>query len=120
MAFFGCANLKSIDIPTGVLMIEDSAFCYCSELTTVKISDTVTTIGGAVFMHCKKLSNLIIGKGVTYIGWYTFENCLSLSSITFTGTVAEWDAIKKSNEWTSNSDTLLVKEIVCSDNIIMI
>ena len=36
-AFFGCSNLKEIELPKSVTKIESDAFCGCSKLKSIKI-----------------------------------------------------------------------------------
>ena len=52
------------------------------------------------------------GLPVTSIGNSVFSGCSSLTSITFQGTVAEWNAITQGTGWSHN---VLATEVVCSD-----
>ena len=51
-AFSGCEELSSINIPEGIMTIEDNAFNY-SGLTSVVIPSSVTTIGSRAFYGCQ-------------------------------------------------------------------
>ena len=44
-AFYGCSELTSITIPSGVTSIDDYAFEDCSGLTSITIPSSVTKIG---------------------------------------------------------------------------
>jgi hypothetical protein len=46
---FKQTGLTSIDIPSSVREILNSAFCYCNSLSTVVIGENVTTIDGGLF-----------------------------------------------------------------------
>jgi hypothetical protein len=52
---------------------------------------------------------------VTYIGARAFYECSSLTSITFEGTVVEWNAISKSDSW---NDQVPATEVICSDGTV--
>jgi len=52
---------------------------------------------------------VVIGNGVTSIGYSAF-NCTSLMSITFKGTIEQWNAIGYDDWW-----NVLATKVVCSD-----
>ena len=92
--FEGCHNLKSIgdvgsgasiEIPSNIKSIGDSAFISCYGLTSVTIPDCVETIYEHAFQTCTGLTSLTIGSGVTSIKYAAFSGCTSLMSITMLG-----------------------------------
>ena len=109
-AFYG-SGLKSITIPGSVTEIGEYAFEYCS-LESVTIENGVTKIGHAAFFFCKSLSRIVIPNSVTEIGEYAFCGCDHLSTITFNGTVAEWQAVSKGNKWDEDVRT---SRVYCTD-----
>lgn len=87
--------ITSVDIPDGVMFIEDSAFEYCTNLKSVFIPDSVTSIEFEAFRYCTSLTRIDIPDNVTYIGEYAFGDCISLSgsivipnSVTYIGSRA--------------------------------
>ncbi len=86
-AFYGCADLDSIEIPGSVASIEDSAFSACSRLNGIKIPGSVTRIGNSAFRGCRKLKSIKIPGGVTSIENGVFSNCSGLVSIEILGSV---------------------------------
>ncbi len=58
MAFNGCANLTSINIPYGVTSVGHNAFWGCPELTIVTFPKSVTTFGRKMFVYCPKLNGI--------------------------------------------------------------
>ena len=66
-AFNNCRSLESIEIPEGVLTIEDLAFSECTRLTSVSIPNSITTIGENVFYDCRSLE-YNIKDNVKYLG----------------------------------------------------
>jgi len=60
---------------------------------------------------------------VTSIGGYAFYYCSSLTSITFNGTIEQWNAIEKGSYWSDgiwDEDYIPAKEVVCSDGVVAI
>ena len=51
-AFEGCSNMKSVQIPNSVTLIENNAFDNCSGLTSIEIPKSVTSIGENAFCGC--------------------------------------------------------------------
>ena len=80
-AFEGCIGLTSLDIPSGVTKIGSSAFEGCSGLTSLDIPSGVTEIGESTFSGCSGLTGLDIPSGVTEIGRSAFSGCSGLTSI---------------------------------------
>ena len=80
-AFEGCIGLTSLDIPSGVTKIGSSAFSGCSGLTSLDIPSGVTEIGESTFSGCSGLTGLDIPSGVTEIGRSAFSGCSGLTSI---------------------------------------
>ena len=72
---------------------------------------------GIAFEHCDGLTSVTIGKGVTSIGNRAFCWCDSLTYITFDGTVAEWNAIKKGFNWKYSCP---FTEVECSDGTVSV
>ena len=54
-AFYHCANLSSIVIPSNITTIGDSCFGYCISLPRVEIPSTVESMGSSVFYYCSGL-----------------------------------------------------------------
>lgn len=82
-------KMTSVTIPDGVREIRDNALCGCSCLKSVFISESVKKIGINVF-----------------------SSCALLSEITFGGTLAQWNAVEKSDDWNKGS---CAKTVKCSD-----
>ena len=88
-AFWGC-NIQSIQLPEGLLAIGDSAFSKCQRLENITIPDKVTTIGygiNGMFYNCYSLQTVILGNGVTTIGESAFDGCNNLTNLVMSGSV---------------------------------
>lgn len=128
-AFYDCDDIKNINIPDGVITVEDYAFYNCSSLTSAIIGNSVTSIGGSAFYDCSSLTSIIIPNGVTSVRDFAFSNCSSLKSITipdsvtsigyeafnnlgsdvlinFNGTKEEWKKIYNSKAFTNTYFTV--------------
>ena len=88
-AFEGCIGLTSLDIPSGVTKIGSSAFEGCSGLTSLDIPSGVTKIGESTFSGCSGLTGLDIPSGVTEIGGSAFSGCSGLTSLDIPSGVTE-------------------------------
>ena len=80
-------------------------------------NNTITKIDFGAFYNCRNMTGIEIPSSVTSIGGVAFNGCISLTSITFKGTVAQWNAISKSDdlnngEWKHNVPATYVQ---CSD-----
>ena len=105
----------SFTIPDSVTTIGNYAFCKCSNLTSVTILDSVITIGNSAFRGCTNLMSVTIGNSVTTIGDWAFDGCDNLTIITFEGTVAQWNAISKGDDWKYN---VPATSVICSDGTV--
>ena len=100
--FSGCSSLTSIGIPSKVTSIGNNAFYNCSGLTSITIPSSVTGIGNYVFYGCSSLTSITIPSSVTIIASGAFYKCSNLTTVYYTGTAAQWAAIKIG----SDNDTL--------------
>lgn len=80
-AFYGCENMKTIEMPFGVLEIESGAFYNCTSLTNIEMPDSVVRIGDSAFRGCNSLEQIEMSENITIIEGHTFENCTSLKSV---------------------------------------
>ena len=79
------------------------------------IGEGVTKIGESAFKDCESLLSVVIPEGVTKIGRYAFGGfwgCKSLSSVEFGGTMAQWKAIERGDDW---NKYVPAKTVKCTD-----
>lgn len=110
--FEGTINIPDKYENMPVTSIGDNAFKGCSKLTDITISDSVTSIGDEAFKGCSRLTSIIISDSVTSIGKNAFNGCSNLTEIIFTGTIWQWDKIKKGSSWNYNTGDYTVH---CTD-----
>ena len=108
-ALFGCYNLKSVTIGSGVETINYRSFFNCNKLTSVTIGSGVKTIGNQVFWNCLSLTSIDIPSNVETIGSSALGSCTSLtsvtipSSVTSIGTEAFVDSLIHTDNFINNS-----------------
>ncbi len=74
---------------------------FCPEISDLVISDSIVRIECNSFWGAVNLETLTLFNTLEYIGAKAFESCGRLTDIYFNGTVAEWDAIEKGEDWIS-------------------
>ena len=75
LAFAGCSELTSIDIPSSVELIGTQAFWGCSALTQVRIPSSVHTIMMNAFENCTHLEMVTLREGLEDIRSGAFRGC---------------------------------------------
>ena len=73
-------NAADYSIPSGVTVIDSSAFHGCS-ITSVTIPSSVTEISGHAFDFCEGLTSVAIPSSVTEIGYFAFSGCDNLTGL---------------------------------------
>lgn len=109
--FKDCKNLKTIIFGQNVKSIPKHIFQGCNNLSSVTISNNVTSIGYGAFQNCSGLTSITIPKSVKEIGDYSFNGC-NLTSISFDGTIDEWNVIKKGSDWDMRTGDYIIH---CTD-----
>ena len=113
---FSGTKLTEIIIPASVTEIGDYVFRDCAKLKTARIDSSM--IGAFMFTSCSALSSLTISAKCKSIGANVITYCSSLETITYEGTIAQWNAIQKPNNWISSGQHYYndyLKKIQCTD-----
>lgn len=114
-AFRSCRSLTDIILPQSLRKIDECAFYYCTSLGEITIPDGVCALPDLAFHSCSSLHTVTLGKGITRIGGLAFAECTSLKRIVFKGSIAEWNAIQKYDEWDKGTPDYTV---YCVDGVI--
>ena len=96
----------------GITKIGEHALYRCKSLESVEISCSATEISKCAFSWCKSLSSVFIPTSVKKIGRCTFIYSTALKEVRFGGTVAQWEAVEKGEEW---NDYIPAKCVKCAD-----
>ena len=105
-------KIVRITIPDSVTSIGNNAFYGCTGLTEITIPDSVTSIGNNAFYGCTGLTELTIPASVSSIGTYAFYSCSNIGTISYSGTVSQWESIGKGKAYATNIGTSVIH---CSD-----
>lgn len=138
MAFYGCTLLEEVVIPDAVTHIGSQAFFNSSAVITwgdapqierlgtraffgiankaLVIPDSVTVMEEEAVSYAYDLITVHIGKNVKKLLGHNFVMCNDLRTITYGGTVAEFNAIEKERGWNYSS----VSEVQCTDGVVAV
>ena len=137
-AFNSCTLLEEVVIPDAVIYIGSQAFFNSSAVITwgdapqierlgtwaflgianevLIIPDSVTVMEEYAVRDAYHLTTVHIGKNVKKLLGHNFLMCNNLRTITYGGTVAEFNAIEKERGWNSSS----VSEVQCTDGVVAV
>jgi len=76
-SFYGCSNLKYVEIPNKVVSIGNSAFGFCVNLESIIIPESVAYLGESVFTLCRKLT-IYCAVSERPAGWNEYFNMLGI------------------------------------------
>ncbi len=80
--FGGCASLRSLTIPEGVIEIDDEAFMGCSSLVSITLPSTLEELGGLSFVGCSSLTSLTVLSKKLKASLSTIQKLNHLTSLT--------------------------------------
>lgn len=80
------SSIKSVVIPEGYTKIAANAF-YEGKLTSVEFPSTLKEIGESAFSGCWGITEAKFNEGLETIGGYAFSNCAGLAEISFPSTL---------------------------------
>jgi uncharacterized coiled-coil protein SlyX len=79
-AFFGCSNLKHIDLPENLRYMGKSCFQE-SGLESITLPLSIRKIPDCCFLHCHALHTVVLSTQTTALGRHIFFDCSSLKQI---------------------------------------
>lgn len=86
-AFAGIKELKSVQLPDSIVMIEEYAFMECAGLKVAKLGKSVQVIGEQAFDGCSNLETIDLGDSLVHIGMEVFSECSKLNDLHFPDTL---------------------------------
>ena len=98
---FAHAPITEFTSPASLETTGDAPFWYCYKLKTAAFNSGIPKIHNGMFYGCSSLTDLYLPADVEMIETYAFISCTSLRRIHFAGTVSEWEAIEKEDQWNS-------------------
>lgn len=126
--FCNCVSLEEIILPNNLITIGNGNFTEMmwdnggvfshSSIKRITIPNTVTQIGHFSFYKCSNLLTVDIPNSVEIIGIRAFTYCSSLTSITYNGTMEQWNSIDQSADSFAGCDSIIT--VHCTDGDISI
>ena len=106
---FYCDNFKEIILPNTIKSIGERAFANMYYLESINIPTNLNSIGNSAFIYCSSLSSdIIIPLSVKSIGESAFKGCTALKYITF-----YTDDIEIGNDIFDNTTNILFYQNGC-------
>ena len=106
------ATLESVFLPDSIQTIEHGAFHGCSSLHKIILWEGLTTIGNGAFAMAG-LTEVTLPKSLKEVGDSAFTSIFydgthyGIQTVTYTGTLDQWEALTKSNDFADYNDQLL-------------
>ena len=72
-AFYGCENLREIELPSNTTEVGSDAFCGCKMLEAIEIPASVEVLGENAFAYCEALASIVVENGNTV--YDSRDNC---------------------------------------------
>ena len=72
--FYYGNNLKHIQLPNSLRIIEQNSFSGCHKILSIDIPDSVLTIGSHAFSSCKNLTEVILPSSIIELGESAFAS----------------------------------------------
>ena len=110
-AFLYCRALEKLELPSSLNNIDANAFCH-TLIPSLNIPEGVTEIKDETFSGNSSLSVLTLPASVTNIGSAVFMFDENLKTVNYAGTIDQWNAIEKSDNWLENAPHFTV---ICTD-----
>lgn len=107
-SFRDCINLKDINIPYGIEVLDVETFAYCESIENIVIPNSVLELKSnfyiGVFSGCSSLKTIVIPSSIDVINENCFSGVDALEIVYFGGDEAEW--LKLVNNKEKNNDAL--------------
>lgn len=85
-AFYKCANLASVSLPSGLTNLSAGVFYDCTNLAEISLHNGITSIGKYAFTNCSKIKSITFPSSLTTISDAAFQGSTALLTVTFKGT----------------------------------
>lgn len=98
-----------------IVAVADEAFRNAEGINSIVFQRYIERIGNYALADNPTLTRVTMYYGTESIGDYCLANCPALAEIVFNGTVEQWNAIEKGENWDLGTDNYTV---ICSDGLI--
>ena len=97
-AFLNCKTLASVTLNEGLVSLGSMAFYGCRTLLTVQLPDSLRYVGDSALSRCNILKELTLPAGILCLGKKILD-ITDVETVSFKGTVEQWRAIEKPDDW---------------------
>lgn len=103
-----------------VTEIKKHAIYQNGNVTKIYLPESITFIQGDAIMHDNSLTEITLMNKNIHIGEDFLTMCGSIQTINYNGTKAEWDSVKKDNDWNYYTLKNNAYTIKCTDGDIKV
>lgn len=117
-AFSGCSGIQTITVSDNNTAYRSDGNCLIDitynhlvlgcKNSVIPTDGSITYISSNAFYDCSSLTSIVIPVSVTSIGYEAFSGCSSLASIIYNGTIEQWKAITKRDDWNINTGDYII------------
>ena len=93
-AFYGCGDLRFVQLPSGLKELGVSVFDRCTNLKSIVLPESMKRIGSAAFNRCSALEEIYIPASVTKIEDSAFNGCTKLKTVWYGGSESDWHRVE--------------------------
>ena len=104
-------NEDPTNLPYGLTQIGQEAFAMNTDLRNAHIPEGIFTLGAGAFSNCLNLQVVTIPISVVEIGSHCFYNTPNLRQINYQGTMEDWDAVYKGENWIAMSGVSVINTL---------
>lgn len=80
-SFNGCSGIKEVNIPVGVIEIEDSAFERCSGIEKLSLPIGLESVGMSAFKNCIRITDVDLPFTLKKLDANAFRDCYTLANV---------------------------------------
>lgn len=97
-AFNYCQNLERIALPSALQPLSNGTFYGCTALSEVTFPASLETIESRAFSFCRNLSEIKLPTSLKAIRSSVFDYCSALKTVSYDGSLEQWNHITANND----------------------
>lgn len=97
-AFYYCQNLERIALPSALQTLSNGTFYGCTALSEVTFPASLETIESRAFSFCRNLSKIKLPISLKAIQSSVFDYCSALKTVSYDGSLEQWNHITANND----------------------
>lgn len=97
-AFYDCRDLERITLPSALQTLSTVTFYNCTALSEVTFPASLKTIESSAFSGCRNLSEIQLPTSLKAIQSSVFDYCSALKTVSYDGSLEQWNHITANND----------------------